>query len=172
MKIPTQIWLVAGLLIIHAAAAMGEECYPEVVWIVRHAEKVVMEGERDPPLTAKGQARAEALADLLGPEQPVAIYSTDYRRTRDTVVTLAKHSGVKVTIVDARDTDGLVNKLLGGHCGQRVVVVGHSNTVPTVIKQLGIDEKIVLDEKSGYGDLFEVRWDNGEAGLERRRFGE
>ena len=79
---------------------------------------------------------------------------------------------MEVTIVDGRDTDGLVETLLGGHCGERVVVVGHSNTVPALIAGLGVEETVVLDYKTGYGDLFEVRWEDGTAGLERYRFGD
>ncbi|TDJ32974.1 MAG: phosphohistidine phosphatase, partial [Gammaproteobacteria bacterium] len=120
----------------------------------------------------QGQGRADALAVLLAPKQPAAIYSTDYRRTRDTVAPLARYSGVEVTVVDGRDTDGLVNILFEGHCGERVVVVGHSNTVPTLLGQLGVNGTIVLDHDTGYGDLFEIRWKDGAAVLERGRFGD
>jgi len=172
MKTVAKIWLAAALLLVSAVAVGGEElCFPEVVWVVRHAEKAMIEGEKDPPLTAQGQGRAEALAVLLGPKQPVAIYSTDYQRTRDTVAPLAKEAQVEVTIVDARDTDGLVETLLE-HCGERLVVAGHSNTVPALITGLGVEETVVLDYKTGYGDLFAVRWEDGAAGLERYRFGD
>jgi broad specificity phosphatase PhoE len=174
MKNNRLMWVVVtlGLLFAHLVVAGEELCYPEVVWVVRHAEKATIEGERNPPLTPRGEARAAALAVLLAPEQPAAIYSTDYLRTRGTVAPLAQHTGVEVTVVDAGDTDSLVETLLGDHCGQPIVVVGHSNTVPALITGLGVDEMIVLDENTGYGDLFEVRWDNGETRLERRRFGD
>jgi len=174
MKTLAQMWIAAALLLVSAGGAVaGEEgCFPEVVWLVRHAEKAIEEGSKDPTLTAQGQGRAEALAVLLAPKNPSAIYSTDYQRTRDTVAPLAQETEVEVTIMDARDTDGLVETLLGDHCAERVVVVGHSNTVPALITGLGADEIIVLDEKGGYGDLFAVRWEDGAARLERYRFGD
>jgi broad specificity phosphatase PhoE len=171
MKILSHFLLAVFTALVFTESALAEACHPEVVWLVRHAEKMVIEGERDPPLSPRGLARAEALAVMLGPEQPDTIYSTDFIRTRDTVAPLAELNGIQVTIVDPRDTESQIAAILSG-CGQRIVVVGHSNTVPALIHGLGVEEAIVLDEKNSYGDLFELRWENGEVWLERGRFGD
>lgn len=159
--------LTLGLLFSCTAAAA--DCFPEVVWLVRHAEKEAV--SPDPPLTERGTRRARALAEILGPENPQRIYSSDYRRTRSTVEPLSKQLGLALTIVDAADVEGLVREVLE-QCRARLLVAGHSNTVPALIAGLGVTETVVIDEASGYGDLFEVRWSAGQAQLQRRRFGD
>lgn len=48
------------------------------------------------PLSAKGQADAERVAECLDTAQPVAIYSSPYRRARQTVEPLAARLGVPI----------------------------------------------------------------------------
>ena len=58
-------------------------------YIVRHAEKVVVNGNssmmsNDPPLTEAGKERAEALKELLKTKKIGYIFSTNTIRTRST----------------------------------------------------------------------------------------
>ena len=41
------------------------KCYPNAVYLFRHAEKQIIKGEKNPELTKKGFSRAAALADSL-----------------------------------------------------------------------------------------------------------
>ncbi len=52
----------------------------------------------------------------------------------------------------ARDTDGLVARLRAEHAGGVVLLVGHSNTVPAIIKALGGPDVTIGDME--YDNLF------------------
>src|SRR4249919_410973 len=75
-----------GLLAILALAALampvlGAAAQP-VVYVVRHLNTPA--GERDPDLLPEGQRVALLLARYFRSERPVAIYVSDFRRTRQT----------------------------------------------------------------------------------------
>jgi broad specificity phosphatase PhoE len=130
-----------------------------VVFLVRHAERAdagmaaaKMAGA-DPELSDAGKARAQALAVALKDAQIAAIFTTQYRRTRDTAQPLAAAAGLQAVAVDADDTAGLVAKVKAA--SGNVLVVGHSNTVPDVIKSLGIIEPAAIADDQ-FDNLFVV----------------
>lgn len=113
-------------------AAPGET----VVFVVRHAEKAA-DHPRDPTLSAEGKRRAQAIADMLTDESLQAIYATPYRRTQLTAAPTAAAKGLSITVRPAGESaDSLAQVLLRRHPGQRVLVVGHSNTVPALVEAL------------------------------------
>lgn len=107
-----------------------------VVIFVRHAEKA-SDGTSDPPLTERGQRRAECLATLLGPFEPDQLLSSEYRRTQDTLAPLARATGRTVETIDAADAEAWATALQQLPAGARVVVSGHSNTLPAWVAELG-----------------------------------
>src|SRR5258705_13492021 len=114
------------------AAATPRPDGTTTVIVVRHAEKAA-EPAADPPLTAAGEARAEALVSAVGSLPVTAIVSTDFARTRSTAAPLAARLGLTPEIVDARAPDharALAQGVLARHRGETVGVVGHSNTGP------------------------------------------
>src|SRR3954471_1453477 len=93
------------------------------VIVVRHAEKAA-EPAADPPLTAEGAARANALVEAVRGMPVTAIVSTDFARTRSTAAPLATRLGLTPELVDARRPDHarLVAKgILARHRGETVV---------------------------------------------------
>jgi len=104
------------------------------VVLLRHAEKEA--GVPDPGLTAAGHARAEFIAGWLGdPERHIeAIWSSDYRRTRETAQPLADRLGLEVRLYDPRDLPGLAARLRNQEFN--AVVIGHSNTTPELASLL------------------------------------
>ncbi len=134
------------------------------VVVVRHAEKVIEPENRDPVLTEEGVERAQALARLLSDVPIQAVYSSSYQRTRLTAAPAAKQAGVEVRIRDPRDSGGLRDEILKGHSGGAVLVVGHSNTVPSVLAALGIENPPAIADDA-YDDCFLVLVpDEGEEG--------
>jgi broad specificity phosphatase PhoE len=119
------------------------------VILVRHAEKV--DESDDPDLSAKGRARAEALARILSRAGVDAIYVTQYKRTAQTAAPLARDRGVQPRVVNADASKELVRRLRADHAKDVVLVVGHSNTVPELIQGLGHPETITIpsDEYDG-----------------------
>lgn len=153
--------------LLFAAPALADT----TVYVVRHAEKVKKEGEKDPNLTAAGQARAKALAGALRSVPLAAIYTTKYKRNRQTVAPTEAQQSKKAVVYEAHDTDGLANRIVEQHRGKAVLVAGHSNTVPGMLKSLGVKTKLTLDEDD-YDNLFVVRVDDaGRAHLVHLHFG-
>lgn len=139
------------------------------VYLVRHAEK--QSGSNpDPDLTAEGRARADALADLLAGRGIDEVVASQFLRTQQTVQPLAERLGLTVEVVDAAEGEVLAERLRSAPGGRRVVVAGHSNTVPALIGLLGVEETVEIPDDR-YGDLFVVRILDGAATLERERFG-
>jgi broad specificity phosphatase PhoE len=127
-----------------------------VVVIVRHAEKAAS-GEDNPDLSPAGRARAEALARILKDSDITAIFTSEFKRTQETAAPTAASAHVTPTVVAAKDTAALVAKVhqLKGNA----LVVGHGNTIPNIIKALGIDTPIQIPEDD-YTELFIVTLGN------------
>lgn len=104
--------------------------------VVRHAEKI-SDTERDPDLSTTGLERARRLVETLAGEEVVAVYTTDYRRTRQTVQPVADASHVEANVYDARQpADAFAARLKATHRRGTVLVAGHSNTVPDIVAAL------------------------------------
>ena len=123
-----------------------------VIFIVRHAEKATT-GGNDPDLSVAGQKRTEALARILKDAQITAVFVTEFKRTRETAAPTAKAAHLDPTVVPAKDVAGLVAKLraLSGNA----LVVGHGNTIPDLMKALGITMPIAIPEDD-YTEIFLV----------------
>ena len=133
------------------------------VYLVRHAEKETTPPD-NPPLTEAGKARAEELARVLGQAKIQTIISSQYARTQQTAEPTAKRFGVPITTLQLRmdmakpreislaSIKEIVDKIYA-QAGGDVLVVGHSNTIPEVIKMLGIANPPVINEKE-FDDLF------------------
>ncbi len=147
--------VVAVLLLAQPAAAQ------RAVFVVRHAEKQSESNEPGVPLSEAGRARANRLAAHLKNAGVTAIYSTDFVRTLETAEPLAKALKIAVQKYSATGTDGnpdlkpLAARLKAENPRDTVLVVGHSNTVPPLLKALGCAEDITI-AASQYGDLFAV----------------
>ncbi len=127
------------------AAQTGSDEGVSVVWLVRHAERADdgMADQPDPELSETGRARAAELARFLGDAGITSIHSTPYRRTQQTAAPLAEALGLPVEAYDPRDTAAFVESL---HAPGRHVVVGHSNTTPALVQQLGGDPVSAIHE--------------------------
>lgn len=131
------------------ALALAE---PSAIYIVRHAEKGT-EG-KDPDLTAQGQARASNIATLLQKAGIAHVFSTPTARTRETAQPMAERAGVTVESYDPRAPQALVDKvhLLDG----AVLIVGHSNTVPALVRMFGGDEADKEIPETEYNRLYQL----------------
>ena len=140
---------VFGLILAAAAAAPAPA--QQAVILVRHAEKA--DSSKDSALSEAGRARAEALAVLVAPLGITAVYASEYRRARLTAEPAAAALGLKVQTYAAGDAAGLAERLRTRHAGDTVLVIGHSNTLPELMRRLGHpSEEIIADDD--YGSLF------------------
>lgn len=166
----------AGLLASAALYAHDDAPPPgaTTVVLVRHAEKAT-DDPRDPSLSAAGQKRAEALAAVLEAADVKAAYATQFKRTRATAEPLAKRLGLSVverpvTGAAAAYARDLAREVLAKQAGKTVLIVGHSNTVPDLVKAFSgaavapiTDEEydhlfIVVIPPSGAARLFKTRY--------------
>ena len=150
------------VLMIIVACLPQASAAQQTVIIVRHGEKVeklesvdIDKDAKDPPLSVVGMAQAEKLAQMLSATKINAIYVTQYRRTAMHATPLAKRQGITPMVVPAADTAGLIKRLASHGADETVLVVGHSNTVPLVLKGLGAVEEVKLTEDE-YDNLFMV----------------
>jgi phosphohistidine phosphatase SixA len=136
-----------------AAALVGAAAPPgsaqQAVFLVRHAEKA--DDTDDPPLSNAGKLRSEALASLLSTAGVRAIYVTQYRRTGLTAAPLATRLGVAPAVMHSDAIDPLVETLKAKHASDIVLYVGHSGSVPKILKAYGHEAKVEIghDEYDG-----------------------
>ena len=137
--------LVTALLLLSATAAAAQP----TVFVVRHAERAdggttnTMMGN-DPELSEAGHARAAALAATLKDAGVMAIYATEFKRTQQTAAPLAKALGITVTTVSSKDTPALLERIKAAT--GNVLVVGHSNSIPDVVKGLGVASPVTVGD--------------------------
>lgn len=188
-------------------------CYPiltpvTTVYLVRHAEKGT---GANPSLTQPGVTRAQVLASLLRSAGLATTYSTEYCRTAQTAQAAAQSNNVSIDVftygsaqadfescdpeieVQTQVTDAqadhankIKTHILANHQGGSVLVVGHSNTVPAIVKALGAPDlcptffpldnnnecHIPGGQNPQYDNLFIVSVSgNGNANLVRLRYG-
>jgi 2,3-bisphosphoglycerate-dependent phosphoglycerate mutase len=125
--------------------------------ILRHAEKEP--AGKDPNLSSDGLLRAEALRYMFSGVDISAVYSTPYNRTRQTVNPLARDKGIPITEYPASKLSiELINEILAAHRGKTVVIVGHSNTVPEILKVLSGNSFTAAISESQYDNLFVVNY--------------
>jgi len=122
------------------------------VFIVRHAEKAST-SDKDPDLSLQGQKHADSLAHILQDSQITSVVVTEFKRTQETAAPTAKAAHVSPTMIPASDVGALIEKLraLNGNA----LVVGHGNTIPDLLKALGIATPVSIPEDD-YSEIFVV----------------
>lgn len=122
------------------------------VIFVRHAEKV--DESSDAVLSDAGKARAQALAHALFDVGLTAIYTTDFARTRGTAAPIANALGIVPAFYDAERATDEIAAIATRHPGETVLVVGHSPSIPTMVKALVEDANVT--KLGRYDELFIV----------------
>ncbi|NHK29137.1 histidine phosphatase family protein [Parvularcula flava] len=154
------VFSVLTAFFLSALITVGAQPVPvgaDTILLLRHAEA----GDgNDPALTAKGKARAERVANQLAGLPIRTIYVTDTIRARQTAEPLANRLDLDVSPYDPFALPAFAEalKMTTGP----VLVVGHSNTTPELVRLLGGEagEPIAHDE---HDRLYRVA--NGETEL-------
>ncbi|WP_417664971.1 SixA phosphatase family protein [Pseudidiomarina sp.] len=134
---------------------MAEPTKVMTLFIVRHAEKVP--DKPDPELSVQGQQRAIHLAHLLKHVDLEHVYATKYQRAQQTAKPTAEMLDVAITTYAAGDSEALIKSVLEQQ--QNALIVGHSNTVPELVRLAG-GNHVELSEQD-YGDVFMLQFING-----------
>jgi broad specificity phosphatase PhoE len=141
--------IIGSLLLVLACGA--DALAQRAIVLVRHAER--LDHSDDSPLSPAGRTRATALADLLRSAGVTEIVVTEYRRTQATAAPLARQLGLTPQITKAAEVDALVARLRRASPDAVMLVVGHSNTIPTILTGLGWTGVVTLGD-GDYDNVF------------------
>jgi len=110
--------------------------FPGDAYLARHAKKVGSDGEglKGP----EGWFQAGALMGYFRGRGITHIYTTEIRRARETVRPLAVHLSIEPKEVNRGNPSAQVRELCDHDPKDHVVVVGHSNTLPKILEEMGI----------------------------------
>jgi len=169
IRIFASISIIFIILFLPKYEAFAQNDDERAIYIVRHGEKKVE--KEDPALSEKGERRALKLKEILQEKDIKAVYSSDTRRTRHTIIPFADEEGLYLQIYDTGDHGTLVSKLQKEE--DNVVVIGHSNTVHHIVNLL-IGRTIMEEiDESDYDNIFIVYInEDGKTRLERKTFAE
>ncbi len=154
----------AQIIIIYTAIAVGLAWFFEsqattTVIFVRHAEKATIPAD-NPGLNEAGKRRAAELARQLVDADVVAgidvVYSTSYRRTEETVQPVATALNLPITPYDASNTETIMDEIVREHKGKIILVVGHSDTVPVLIGNMGASKNVPEIGENEYDNIYIV----------------
>ena len=152
--------MIRAALVALALAAASPALAQEAIYVVRHAER--LDQSTDSALSADGHRRARRLRDLLREAGVTHIFTSELQRTIDTAKPLAETLRLTPQTLPAADVAALAARLtaLGAH--DRALVVGHSNTVPQLLRELKVEPPVTLAD-SEYDNLFIVLPAKGSA---------
>ncbi|MBL7760204.1 MAG: histidine phosphatase family protein [Sediminibacterium sp.] len=154
--VPLIALMVALLMNFYATESLHAQT--TTIWIVRHGEKDTALAQRqDPNLSAAGQQRAKDLFQQLRSQQPTIVYSTERKRTRQTVAHFP--AAKQLVIYDSKALPSLAEKILTENKGATILVVGHSNTLLETIEALGGKRPVPELTEDDYDYLFKVEID-------------
>lgn len=143
----------------------------KVYYLIRHAEKdSVPVG--NPALTEKGLKRSVVLSDILRATRVDAIYSTFFTRTLYTVDSLADIKAMPILPYEVKSLRNLVDQIQSDKNTHSVVIVGHSNSTPSLANSLAgfnvfdsnFDESdydnfvIVYEKTNGTKGALKLKW--------------
>ena len=153
-----QTLAVCALLLCCAASAAAQQ----TIFVVRHAERAdggsaaaaaMAAPSTDPPLSAAGRERAVRLASMLRSAEIKHIFTTEFRRTQETAAPLAEQLKLTPFVSSSKDPAPVVSRLR--EVAGNILIVGHSNTIPDLLKRLGTKDDITIPDGE-YDNLFVV----------------
>jgi len=147
--------ILSFFLIFQSFAQQIEKELISTYYLIRHAEKDRSNANnKDPHLTASGLLRTENWAKTLKHVQFDAVYSTNYNRTRETAQPFADAIQLEITYYDPRNFE--LDKFIKSTRGDKVLIVGHSNTIPDLVNSLINKEKYEQIEDTNNSNLYIV----------------
>lgn len=134
----------------------------KTIVLVRHSEKDTSPeaDKRDPDLSAEGRQRAQRLKEILKRYKPHEIFSTNFKRTRQTAEPIAKKRRKEIQFYNPQDQQALIQRIMASDTDHNLII-GHSNTLPNLANLLA--GKLIFRElpESEYGVFWVLRFKNG-----------
>ncbi len=159
MKIFVTVLLSIFLFGFASEVAFAQQTYNKLtIILLRHAEKDKAEEEitPDPKLAPAGNARALKLEEILEKYKPDAVFSSQFKRTRSTIMPFARNRKMMIQIYNHKDLKEIAAIATAGNF-KRIVIVGHNSTTPALTNILIGQEKYKALDESEYDKIFVVR---------------
>lgn len=151
----------ASFLCFAAAESSVAQSKNKTIVLVRHAEKDgSVANNPDPDLSAEGRERAQRLAAFAKKYKPHEIFSTNYKRTRQTAEPIAEKRKKEIQTYDPAKAADLVARVMASTTDHNLIV-GHSNTIPSLVNLFAKKEvfRNLLDTE--YGVVWVIRFKKG-----------
>ena len=159
-NIKTIVILLAVLTLVVSCKESGKINVAEkenisVYYFIRHAEKDRSDPtNKNPSLTIQGLERANKWAVFFKDKNIAAVYSTNYIRTQQTALPIAKEQNIE--IINYTTKELISEKFIANNKGKNIVIVGHSNTTPELVNILLGEKKYEDISDSENNNLFVV----------------
>lgn len=145
----------AILLFSLTVTAYSQQQVKTTYYLIRHSEKDSSDkNNKNPELSKKGKERAKKWSNIFDELKLDAIYSTDYNRTLQTAAVTAKNK--KLTIKKYHPRNLNLNSFLNETKGKSILIVGHSNTIPSLTNKLIGNGKYLNMDEDDYDNLYLV----------------
>jgi broad specificity phosphatase PhoE len=118
-------------------------------YFVRHFEKQLGD---NPSLTETGSARAAALAVFFSDKPLKHVYSTDYYRTLETAAPVTALKNLSMQLYNPRNLAEFAAHITPL---DQVLVVGHSNTTPQILRLMGGEDTYI--EEGDFGVIYRLQ---------------
>lgn len=156
-----------AICIFAATSILAQHNTESIYILVRHAEKDTSQAgstmmQADPSLTKQGLLRAEKLITVLKKYSIDSIFSTNFIRTISTASPIAKKLGLEINTYDHKKLQNFATQILSAS-GKTILVIGHSNTTPTLANLLIKEKKYEPLDESVYNKIVIVTIKNGKA---------
>lgn len=133
----------------------------KTIVLVRHTEKdASVPNNPDPELSAEGRERAQRLMNVVRRYKPHEIFSTSYKRTRQTAEPIAQWRKKEIQTYDPAKPGDLVAKIMASKTDHNLIV-GHSNTIPALANLLVKKEVFRNLLETEYGVIWVIRIKKG-----------
>lgn len=123
------------------------------IYLIRHAEK--LDDTKNTDLSPKGYERAENWKKYFEKTPIDAFYSSGFQRARRTCQPMAFSRDIDISIYKNHLMD--LKEILDKNKGKSVLIVGHSNRIPTFINKLLGEEKYPEILEPEFGNLYIIK---------------
>ncbi|WP_148869674.1 SixA phosphatase family protein [Tenacibaculum adriaticum] len=150
-------YLIIFVLLFSSFSGFSQEEGEEVTtyYLIRHAEKDDSDATNtNPDLNQTGLDRAKNWAKVFAPVNLDAVYSTDFRRTKQTAKPTADSKKLPTYAFDT--TRMYDSGFKYNTSGKSVLIVGHSDTTPQLANIMLGEEKYPTIEENNSGNLYIV----------------
>ena len=139
-----------------------------VYYFIRHAEKDRSDStNKNPSLTLQGLERANKWAVFFKDKNIAAVYSTNYKRTQQTALPIAKEQNLEIISYTAKEL--ISEKFIANNKGKNIVIVGHSNTTPEQVNSLLGEKKYEEIADSENNNVFIVTLNKNRTTAKRKK---